>query len=321
MEISIGINSITTKTLVHREKGKNTLNFPESYVVIDIETTGFDTQVDAIIEVAAIKYKDGIEQERFQELINPQYPIDSFITELTGITNKMLEEARFEEEVMIDFYNFINDSIVIAHNAHFDINFIYDSLLRVHNIKFDNDFVDTLRISRRLLTELKHHKLKDIATYFNFEYSSAHRAAFDAELTFKIFESLREVAIKEYGTIQSFIEFCKKSSSLNAKDIVGDTSKIQVNNLLYDKVCVLTGKLEYMTRKEAMQTIADICGINANGVTKKTNYLILGNFDYTTNVKGNKSTKLRKAEKYILEGQDLQILSENAFYDLINIKM
>lgn len=76
-----------------------------------------------------------------------------------------------------------------------------------------------------------------------------------------------------------------------------------------------------MTRKEAMQTIADIGGINANGVTKKTNYLILGNFDYTTNVKGNKSTKLRKAEKYILEGQDLQILSENAFYDLINIKM
>ncbi|PTJ09351.1 BRCT domain-containing protein, partial [Staphylococcus simulans] len=90
---------------------------------------------------------------------------------------------------------------------------------------------------------------------------------------------------------------------------------------LYDKVCVLTGKLEYMTRKEAMQTIADIGGINANGVTKKTNYLILGNFDYSTNVKGNKSAKLRKAEKYILEGQDLQILSENVFYDLISIKI
>lgn len=309
------------KEKVQREKGRNLLDFPNEYVVIDIETTGPDSKYDAIIEVAGIRYIDGVEKERYQELINPQYLIDSFISELTGITNEMLKNARFENEVMNDFYSFIGNSIVVAHNAHFDINFVYDSLQKNYDIKFDNDFVDTLRISRRLLSELKHHKLKDVAEYFNFECSNAHRATFDAELTFKIFESLREVAKKEYGTIQSFIKFCKKSSSLNAKDIVGDTSKIQVNNLLYDKVCVLTGKLEYMTRKEAMQTIADIGGINANGVTKKTNYLILGNFDYSTNVKGNKSAKLRKAEKYILEGQDLQILSENVFYDLISIKI
>lgn len=76
--------------------------------------------------------------------------------------------------------------------------------------------------------------------------------------------------------------------------------------------------LEYLIRKEAMQIIADIGGINADNVTKKTNYLILGNFDYNSNVKDNKSAKLKKAEKYILQGQDLEILSENVFYDLIN---
>ncbi|PTJ95535.1 PolC-type DNA polymerase III, partial [Staphylococcus simulans] len=136
------------KEKVQREKGRNLLDFPNEYVVIDIETTGLDSKYDAIIEVAGIRYIDGVEKERYQELINPQYPIDSFISELTGITNEMLKNARFENEVMNDFYSFIGNSIVVAHNAHFDINFVYDSLQKNYDIKFDNDFVDTLRISR-----------------------------------------------------------------------------------------------------------------------------------------------------------------------------
>ncbi|WP_168163133.1 BRCT domain-containing protein [Facklamia sp. HMSC062C11] len=97
-----------------------------------------------------------------------------------------------------------------------------------------------------------------------------------------------------------------------------DKSKLEVDNLLYGKVCVITGTLEYLFRREAMQIIADIGGINADNVTKKTNYLILGNFEYNSILKGEKSLKLKKAEKYILEGQDLKILSENVFYDLID---
>lgn len=317
----ISIDGIYKSKKIQREKGKNLLEFPSEYVVIDIETTGLDAKYDSIIEVAGIKYTNGIEKARFHELINPQHSLDSFISELTGITNEMLKDARFENEVVVDFYNFIGNSTVVAHNAHFDINFIYDSLLRNHDIKFGNDFIDTLRLSRRLLPQLKHHKVKDVVEYFNYEYNTTHRAMFDVELTSKVFESLKEATIIKYGTVQNFIDFCKKSSNLNANDIVGNTDKHQVDNLLYEKVCVLTGKLEHMTRKEAMQIIADIGGINANGVTKKTNYLILGNFDYNSNLKGDKSSKLKKAEKYILEGQDLQILSENVFYDLINMKV
>ena len=309
------------KEKIKRDKGLNLLEFPDNYVVFDIETTGPDPYYDSIIEVAAIKFKNGKEISRFQELVNPQYNISSFITELTGITNEMLKDARHESEVLKDFYKFIEGSVVVGHNTHFDLNFVYDSLLKHHKLKFNNNFVDTVRLARRLITELGHHRLKDLAKYYGYDYQGGHRAEFDSELTANIFNNLRELAIDKYGSIQKFEVVSKKQLSKTgpqAKDFVGDESKHEVDNLLYGKICVITGTLEYFYRREAMQIIANIGGINADNVTKKTNYLILGNFDYNSALKGAKSAKLKKAEKYILEGQDLEILSENTFYDLIS---
>lgn len=316
INISIGDTGNQDKKV--REKGSNLIDFPDSCVVVDTETTGLDPYYDSLIELVGIKYENDIEVDRFQELINPQYSISSFITNLTGITNEMLEGAREESEVLKDFYAFVGNSVVVAHNAHFDINFIYDSLLKHQDIKFSNDFVDTLRLARRLLPELNHHRLKDLAKYYGYDYLGAHRAEFDAELTTKILSHLKEQSIEKYGSIEVFKERQSKTSSpVKAKDISSDKSKHDPDNLLYEKVCVITGKLEYFTRKEVMKVIADIGGINGDNVTKKTDYLILGNFDYNVNIKGNMSSKLKKAEKYILEGQDLEILSENVFYDLI----
>lgn len=232
----------------------------------------------------------------------------------------MLEDARNESEVLKDFYDFVGESVVVAHNADFDLNFVYDSLLKHHNLKFKNDFVDTLRLARRLF-KLDHHRLEDLANHFGYDFQGGHRAEFDTELTAKIFINLRKLVIDTYGSLEDFEEIIIKQLSYSgpkAKDFVGDESKHQVNNLLYGKVCVITVTLEYLYRKEAMQIIADIGGINSDNVTKKTNYLILGNFEYNSVLKGKKSKKLKKAEKYILEGQDLEILSENIFYELID---
>lgn len=82
-------------------------------------------------------------------------------------------------------------------------------------------------------------------------------------------------------------------------------------------MCVFTGTLDKMQRKEAMQLIADLGGIPGDGVTKKTNYLILGNNDYCKTIKDGKSSKQKKAEKMILEGADLQIVPEAVFYDIV----
>ncbi|OFL63310.1 hypothetical protein HMPREF2758_04795 [Facklamia sp. HMSC062C11] len=208
--IKISFNGQDRREKVDRDKGRNLLEFLDNYIVFDTETTGLDPYYDSIIEVAAIKYKNGEEVERFQELVNPQYGISSFITDLTGITNEMLKDARDELAVLRGFYDFVGDSVVIALHAHFDLNFLYDGLLENYNIKFDNDFVDTMRIARRLLDELDHHRLKDLAKYYGYEYQGGHRAEFDAELTAKIFKTLRSLAIEKYGSIE---EFSKRQSA------------------------------------------------------------------------------------------------------------
>lgn len=103
-----------------------------------------------------------------------------------------------------------------------------------------------------------------------------------------------------------------------ARDIVGDSSKFDENNPLFGKIVVFTGTLERMTRRDAMQVVADLGGINGDTVTKKTNYLVLGNNDMCASIKDGKSTKQKKAEKYILDGADLAIISEDVFYDMLS---
>lgn len=89
------------------------------------------------------------------------------------------------------------------------------------------------------------------------------------------------------------------------------------NHPLFGKVCVFTGTLEKMQRKEVMQLVADLGGIPGDNITKKTNYLVLGNNDYCKTIKDGKSTKQKKAEKLILDGADLQIIPEEVFYELV----
>ena len=147
-------------------KGKSLIEIPNKYIAFDIETTGLDSMYDEIIEIGAIKIEDGKEIETFSTLIKPEYEIDEFITELTGITNEMVMDAPKIGEVLPKFMDFIKDSVILGHNINFDINFIYDNLINEDMKPITNDFVDTLRLSRRLLPELKHHRLSDLANYY-----------------------------------------------------------------------------------------------------------------------------------------------------------
>lgn len=112
-----------------------------------------------------------------------------------------------------------------------------------------------------------------------------------------------------------------KNSNVKLSDIVANPDNCNINNPLYNKACVFTGALEKMSRQQAMQIVANIGGICSNSVTKKTNFLILGNFDYCRMIKDNKSGKTKKAEEYILKGQDISIISENEFYEMIEIEL
>lgn len=300
-------------------KGKSLIEIPNKYIAFDIETTGLDPMYDEIIEIGAIKIEDGKEIETFSTLIKPDYEIDEFITELTGITNEMVMDAPKINEVLPKFMDFIKDSVIIGHNVNFDINFIYDNLINEDMNPITNDFVDTLRLSRRLLPELKHHRLSDLANYYNIDTTGSHRSLTDVRITIDIFKNLEKLIASKYSNIENFKNACKKKShsDFKASDITTTNTEFDEDNILYDKYVAITGTLEKMSRKEAMQIIADLGGHCQDGVNKETNYLILGNNDYNPILRGKKSSKLLKAESLKLKGQDIEILSENVFYDVI----
>ncbi len=300
-------------------KGKSILSFPSDYTMIDLETTGLSPTYDSIIEFGAVRVRNEKIVETFSSLANSEgVYVAPYITDLTGISQEMVDSAPSIADVLPCFLNFIGNDILVGHNINFDINFIYDETIRQAHSYFSNDFIDTMRISRRLFRSERHHRLSDLCKRYDLDYSSAHRALDDCKLTYECFNRLKSDVIKEYGSVD---ELKKQMSivgrSVRSSDIIGNSEKLNPLHPLYEKVCVITGVLEKMTRKDAMQIIADLGGKNADSVTRKTNYLILGNNDYCQSIKDGKSSKQKKAEKLRSEGYDLEIIPESIFYDLI----
>lgn len=306
--------------IVREHKGSSIIDFPDTYVVVDVETTGLSPSYDDIIEIGAVKIVGGKISDTFSSLIKPRKAVDSFITELSGITNDMLSDAPSIDSVVPSFFTFIGDSIILAHNAHFDINFLYDAL-KNKNLILDNDFVDTLRLARNILPDLKHHTLNDLCDYFHIPQRNLHRSLIDCHKTVDVYNCLRSNLddvdlFKSQFTANGKKKSQHSSSSLKGSDFVQNVSADK-DSPIFGKVIVFTGTLERFIRKDAMSLVASLGGICAYSVTSKTNYLVLGNNDYCTTIKDGKSSKHKKAEKYKLAGQDIEIIPEDVFYNMI----
>lgn len=316
--------SLSNAQTIRESKGRSIVSFPDTYCVIDTETTGRSPQWDHIIEVAAVKISDGQEVGRFSSLIQPpSMPggtyVDDFIEALTGITDEMLAGAPFAPDVLEEFATFVEDAPVVGHCVSFDIDFLYDSFDRYLDRPFSNDYIDTLRLARKLHPEMSHHRLADLVRLFDVAHNDAHRAMGDVEVTAECFARLKAEALERYGSEGEFQKAFQLggSHSVKAADIQGDAQKIDEDSPIFGCACVFTGKLEKFTRAEAMQIVADLGGINQDGVTKTTRYLVLGNNDYCSAIKDGKSNKQKKAEKWALKGSGIEILPETAFYDML----
>ncbi|MCI5675364.1 MAG: PolC-type DNA polymerase III [Ezakiella sp.] len=172
-----------------------------SFVVFDIETTGLNPREDDIIEIGAVKIVGNDIVDSFNELINPGYAISDFTTQLTSITNEDLKDKPSFEDLYLKFHEFIKDSILVAHNANFDIGFIkYKYSLK--DIEIDNPYCDTLKMSRHVLPELKNHKLDTVASRLGVNLLNHHRAVEDAKATGEIFIALNDI-MKKKGEIVS----------------------------------------------------------------------------------------------------------------------
>lgn len=332
------LQALSNAQTICESKGRSIVSFPDTYCVIDTETTGRSPQWDHIIEVAAVKISDGQEVGRFSSLIQPpSMPggafVDEFIEALTGITDEMLAGAPFAPDVLEEFATFVGDVPVVGHCVSFDINFLYDSFDRYLDRPFSNDYIDTLRIARKLHPEMSHHRLADLVELFSVAHNEVHRAMGDVEATAECFAYLKDEAFELHGSEERFQELFRSmrtrrrtvsegrhtggSHSVKAADIHGDSQKMDEDSPIFGCACVFTGKLEKFTRSEAMQIVADLGGINQDGVTKTTRYLILGNNDYCASIKDGKSNKQKKAEKWALKGTGIEILPESAFYDML----
>jgi len=172
------------------DKGKKLQQLLCDFVVIDIETTGLKPEVDEIIEIGAIKVANLQIVDTFQTLIKPTTAIPYFITNFTGITNKMVANSPSAPEVLLLFQEFVDTSVIVGHNVNFDINFIYEAMMREFLAPFTNDFIDTLTIARQRIDAVENHKLSTLAKYFNVDTTNNHRALKDCELTLALYQQL-----------------------------------------------------------------------------------------------------------------------------------
>ena len=174
----------------------NDKELSQTFVVFDIETTGFSNTNDKITEIGAVKIENFEVVDRFSQLINPQKDISYKIQELTGITNDMVRNEPTIEEVLPKFIEFVGDSVLVAHNADFDMSFIKEKC-RQQNIEFKNTSVDTLTLARILLPELKRHRLNVVAMALGIPLLNHHRAVDDANATALIFIKFLDMLIKK----------------------------------------------------------------------------------------------------------------------------
>ncbi len=315
-------NYSQSKSTDRSKKGKSLISFPVDFTVIDIETTGFLPQNDKIIEISALKIKGMKIANEFSTLINPEKKLSKTIISITGITDDMLSSAPIIDDVIPKFNEFIGDDIIIGHNVSFDINFLFGEFERILNKPLSNDFVDTLRISRKILPDLEHHKLSDVAEALNVQQKDAHRGLADCRTTFDCYAELSK-RISENG-IDDFIKSFNQSHKtthqkftprFDVRTVTAETENFDETHPLFNKRCVFTGELKKMPRSEATQIVVNFGGICENGVTLKTDFLILGDSD-----KDTKSGKQKKAEDYIQRGINIQIIAEDEFYEIIGNK-
>ena len=157
-----------------------------TYVVFDLETTGFSPIKDKIIEIGAVKVENGVIRDHYSTFVNPGVPIPFQITQLTSITDQMVMGSPDIETVLPEFLEFVGDAVLVAHNASFDVGFIEQNC-RYQDIEPDFTSVDTVALARFLLPTLSKFKLNVVAKALNISQEHHHRAVDDARVTAEIF--------------------------------------------------------------------------------------------------------------------------------------
>ena len=238
-------------------KGESVLCLPQDYTVVDTETTGLSTESCCLIEVSALRVREGRVAAEFSTLIRPPWRevqkngqwqegyVDDFIQGLTGITDEMLEGAPLPEEALPQVEDFLGRDLLLGHNVGFDTAFLYDSFQKYLGRPLGNNSLDQLRLARNLLPQLPHHRLGDVAAALGVPYQGAHRALADCWITYGCYEKLRALALSQ-GTEEEFLQRFEKKKPPKPRypGVPGHP--------FYQKTLVLTGSLDTPQNREAV---------------------------------------------------------------------
>lgn len=178
-----------------------------TYCVLDLETTGFSFRTEKITEVGIMKVKNGEVIDEFSCFVNPEKPIPQRVVEVTNITDDMVKDAETIDKVMPKILEFVGDSVLVAHNADFDIGFLKYNANKL-GLSLDNTYLDTLRLAKDLFPDYKKYKLGKIAENLGIKVEVAHRALDDVDTTVKVLNVMLNM-LKEKG-VETLDDITKK---------------------------------------------------------------------------------------------------------------
>jgi len=158
-------------------------------VIFDFETTGLDSRRDQIIEIGGLLTENGRIVDEFSSLINPDQPLTDTIVKITGITDAMLQDQPRIDQVLPEFLKFIEGSILVAHNAEFDMGFLKAAAERL-GFQLDWPCFCTLKLARELLPELESKNLDTLAKHFGLSFEARHRSIGDCKVTSAVLQSM-----------------------------------------------------------------------------------------------------------------------------------
>lgn len=217
IKVIYGVEAYFMDDLVESVKGDADTGFDGTFICFDIETTGLSAARDKITEIGAVKVENGIITDKFSTFVNPEMPIPQKITQLTGITDEMVKDAPSQSEAVSAFLEFAGDNVLVAHNAPFDTSFIAKACEDMGR-EYNYTSIDTVAISRAILTDIKNCKLDTVAKFLRLGEFNHHRATDDAEMLAKIFIALCRRLTDDFGIT--------KTNDINTKIAGGDFKKL-----------------------------------------------------------------------------------------------
>ena len=256
------------------------------FIAFDFETTGLDSKSDRIIEVAAIKFENGEISDRYVELVNPQRDIPGVITDITGITNSMVQSKPNEEEIVDDLLSFLGDYPLVAHNIQFDEKFLSELCQRLGRDPIENVKYDTLQLARSVFFEQPVFNLSALSEYFGLSSKGAHRAENDTKNTGLIFlELVDEVSRYPLEIISRVNAMIKGSGIPNQKLFVNLGNELTKKGKMKEGLSNFESPKDFRSNTfsfDGSSSIADLSAaevFGADGLLSK----IHPNFEYRAN--------------------------------------